>query len=145
MVNSLPSHRRSIPNLLSEIGGTEDCALKRAMRGGDFVGSFQKRNPRPDALFPASNRTRLPLGMIYFVWHETFLPSGTLRPVPSCASRVVARQRRSRCGGRGLRQAGCVAACPAAGCSMPQSVIMRVQRGAFLRALTFWQSVPGSA
>ena len=104
MVSSLPSRRRSIQNLLSEIGGTEDCALKRAMRGGDFVGPFRKRNPRPDALFPASNRTRLPLGMIYLVWHETFLRSSTLRPVPSCAG-VVAR-RRFRCGGRGLRQAG---------------------------------------
>ena len=35
------------------------------------------------------------------------------------------------CGGRGLGQAGCVAACPAAGCSIPQSVIMRIKRGAF--------------
>ena len=29
-------------------------------------------------------------------------------------------------GGRGLRQTGCVAACPAAGCSMPESFICRV-------------------
>ena len=56
----------------------------------------------------------------------------------------VAR-RRSRCGRRGFRQAGCVAACPAAGYSMPQSFIMRIQRGAFFRAMISWQSVPGSA
>ena len=34
------------------------------------------------------------------------------------AAPVVARWR-SRCGGRGLRQAGCVAACPAVGYSIP--------------------------
>ena len=84
-------------------------------------------------------------------WHETFLPSGTPRPVPGCAkaerrlraSPVLAR-RRSRCGGLGLRQAGCVAACPAAGCSMPQFFILRIRRGAFLRATISRQSVPGS-
>ena len=55
---------------------------------------------------------------------------GTLHPFPSCAgderrlraAPVVARWR-SRGGGRGLRQAGCVAACPAAGCSLPWSFI----------------------
>ena len=75
-------------------------------------------------------------------WHETFLPSGTPRPIPGCArverrlraSPVLAR-RRSRCGGLGLRQAGCVAACPAAGCSMPQSFILRTRHGAFLRPM----------
>ena len=76
-------------------------------------------------------------------WHEIFLPLVTSQPVPSCAgverhlqacapqSRdgvrglplpVVAR-RRYRCAERGLRQAGCVAARPAAGCSRRQSFI----------------------
>ena len=54
MVNSRPSHRRLISSSLSEIGGTEDRALKRAMRGGDVVGPFLKRNSRPDTLFLAS-------------------------------------------------------------------------------------------
>ena len=35
---------------------------------------------------------------------------------------------RSRCGGRGLRQAGRVAACPAAGCSLPWSFICCVPK-----------------
>ena len=56
------------------------------------------------------------------IWRETSLSSGTFHPLPSCAAverrlraaPVVARWQ-SRCGGCGLRQAGCVSACPAAG------------------------------
>ena len=52
------------------------------------------------------------------ILRETSLPSGTLHPLPCCAgverrlraAPVVARWR-SRCGGRGLRQVGRVAAC----------------------------------
>ena len=71
---------------------------------------------------------------------------GLSLPTPGWRSRAVTvlARRRARCGGLGLRQAGCVAACPAAGCSMPRSFILRIRRGAFLRAMISRQSVPGS-
>ena len=76
------------------------------------------------------------------IWHETFLPLGTPQPIPRCAgaerrlrafalrsrdggSRAtpVSARWRSRCAERGLRQADCVAARPAAGCSRLRSFI----------------------
>ena len=76
------------------------------------------------------------------LWHETFLPLGTTQPVPRCSgverrlrasaprNRDGVRGRppfwpswRSHCAERGLHQAGCVAARPAAGCSRLQSFI----------------------
>ncbi len=76
------------------------------------------------------------------IWHETFLPPGTPQPLPSRTgverhpqtfaprSRDGVRGRppvlarwRSRCAERGLRQAGRVAARPAAGCPRLQSSI----------------------